>query len=85
MVGLVVLYLFSGVLRVGSGEQGLVARLGRLTLSGGSAIRSEGLHFIWPDPIDEKSYRKFLPYGYGEQRPNILAPGSLSLERHRLM
>ena len=37
------------------------------------------------DPIDNKSYRKFLPYGYGEQRPNVLAPGTLSLERHRLM
>lgn len=37
------------------------------------------------DPIDNKSYRKFLPYGYGKQRPNVLAPGTLSLERHRLM
>ena len=26
-----------------------------------------------------------LPYGYGEQRPNALSPGSLSLERHRLL
>ena len=54
MAGLVVLYLFSGFLKIGSGEQGLVARLGKLTLSGGSAIRPEGLHFVWPDPIDEK-------------------------------
>ena len=37
------------------------------------------------DPIDGKSYRKFLPYGYGVQRPNVLAPGTLSLERHRLL
>lgn len=37
------------------------------------------------DPIDGKKYRKLLPYGYGEQRPNALAPGSLSLERHRLI
>jgi SAM-dependent methyltransferase len=38
------------------------------------------------DPIDGKGYRKFLPYGYGDrQRPNVLAPGSLSLERHRLL
>ena len=37
------------------------------------------------DPIDGKSYRKFLPYGYGTQRPNVLSPGTLSLERHRLM
>ena len=38
------------------------------------------------DPIDGKSYRKFLPYGYGGAiRDNALAPGSHSLERHRLM
>ncbi|HIP49721.1 MAG TPA: SAM-dependent methyltransferase [Lutibacter sp.] len=37
------------------------------------------------DPIDGKSYRKFLPYGYGKQRQNALAPGTLSLERHRLL
>jgi predicted SAM-dependent methyltransferase len=37
------------------------------------------------DPIDGKSYRNFLPYGYGTQRKNALAPGTLSLERHRLL
>lgn len=37
------------------------------------------------DPIDGKSYHKFLPYGYEKQRPNVLSPGTLSLERHRLM
>jgi len=37
------------------------------------------------DPIDGNSYRKFLPYGYGTQRENALAPGTLSLERHRLL
>jgi len=39
----------------------------------------------YTDPIDGKSYRKFLPYGYQVKRPNVLAPGTLSLERHRLM
>jgi len=39
----------------------------------------------YTDPIDGKSFRKFLPYGYGIQRPNVLAPSSLSLERHRLL
>lgn len=43
----------------------------------------KGNKFI--DPIDGKSYRKFLPYGYGIKRDNALAPGTLSLERHRLM
>ena len=37
------------------------------------------------DPIDGRSFRKFLPYGYGKQRENVLSPSTLSLERHRLM
>ena len=37
------------------------------------------------DPINGKSYRKFLPYGYVKQRNNALSPGTLSLERHRLL
>ena len=37
------------------------------------------------DPIDGKSFRKFLSYGYGVQRPNVLSPSTLSLERHRLL
>ncbi|MFD1315380.1 class I SAM-dependent methyltransferase [Namhaeicola litoreus] len=39
----------------------------------------------YTDPIDGKSFRTFLPYGYGEQRPNVLSPSTLSLERHRLL
>jgi len=38
----------------------------------------------YTDPINEKSYRKFLPYGYEVVRENVLSPGTLSLERHRL-
>ena len=37
------------------------------------------------DPIDGRSFRKFLPYGYCKQRENALSPSTLSLERHRLM
>lgn len=37
------------------------------------------------DPIDGKSFRSFLPYGYGKQRSNVLSPSTLSLERHRLL
>lgn len=43
----------------------------------------KGDNFI--DPIDGNSYRKFLPYGYEKQRKSVLSPGTLSLERHRLM
>ena len=37
------------------------------------------------DPIDGSSYRKFLSYGYQNLRENALCPGTLSLERHRLL
>ena len=37
------------------------------------------------DPISGKKYRKFLPYGRLKSRANALAPGTLSLERHRLL
>jgi predicted SAM-dependent methyltransferase len=37
------------------------------------------------DPIDQKSFKMFLPYGYGNQRNNVLSPSTLSLERHRLL
>jgi SAM-dependent methyltransferase len=39
----------------------------------------------YTDPIDGNSFRKFLPYGYENQRKNALSPSTLSLERHRLM
>ena len=39
----------------------------------------------YTDPIDGKQFRRFLPYGYGTQRPNVLSPSTLSLERHRLL
>lgn len=36
------------------------------------------------DPITGITYRRMLPYGRVHSRPNVLAPDSLSLERHRL-
>ena len=39
----------------------------------------------YTDPIDGKSFKSFLPYGYGKQRPNVLSPSTLSLERPRLL
>ncbi|WP_103866673.1 class I SAM-dependent methyltransferase [Aquimarina sp. I32.4] len=39
----------------------------------------------YTDPIDGKSFSRFLPYGYGTQRDNVLSPSTLSLERHRLL
>lgn len=37
------------------------------------------------DPIDGKKFKSFLPYGYENPRENVLAPATLSLERHRLL
>lgn len=39
----------------------------------------------YTDPIDGKSFSKLLPYGYENQRDNVLSPSTLSLERHRLL
>lgn len=39
----------------------------------------------YTDPIDGRSFSKFLPYGYEKQRDNVLSPSTLSLERHRLL
>lgn len=39
----------------------------------------------YTDPIDTRSFKNFLPYGYGTQRSNVLSPSTLSLERHRLL
>ena len=37
------------------------------------------------DPINGKKYSHFLSYGYNKLRSNALCPGTLSLERHRLL
>jgi SAM-dependent methyltransferase len=47
------------------------------------AFLLRGQHYT--DPIDGKSFKTFLPYGYGSQRNNVLSPSTLSLERHRLL
>lgn len=41
----------------------------------------------YEDPINGKTYSKFLPYGYSgiAKRSNVLSPGTMSLERHRLL
>ena len=39
----------------------------------------------YTDPLDGKTFRKFLPYGHTKIRENALSPSTLSLERHRLL
>lgn len=36
-------------------------------------------------PVCGAEYRRFLPYGYVESRPDALCPRCLALERHRLL
>ena len=47
------------------------------------AVLLKGDRYV--DPIDGKGFSKFLPYGYGTTRENVLSPSTLSLERHRLL
>ncbi len=59
-----------------------------IQLVNGPALKFIGLFLKgnkYTCPIINKSYRKFLPYGRINPRPNALCPGSLSLERHRLL
>src|SRR5690606_17970309 len=50
-----------------------------------SGMVYEGSRF--EDPINGKAYSRFLPYGYSgkAKRKNVLSPGTMSLERHRLL
>jgi len=58
MLVLVILYLLSGLFRVEPGQQGLVARLGRLRLTpsekGLTPVFTQGWHLALPDPFDRK-------------------------------
>ena len=39
----------------------------------------------YTDPIDGRSFRSFIPYGYNKVRKNALSPSTYSLERHRML
>lgn len=55
---------------------------------GGIGLKVLGIFYAGNNvtcPICEKSYKKFLPYGRINPRPNALCPNCLSLERHRLI
>ena len=55
---------------------------------GGFGIKVLGIFYAGSNvtcPVCGKSFRKFLPYGRINPRPNALCPNCLSLERHRLI
>lgn len=55
---------------------------------GGFGIKVLGVFYAGSNvtcPVCGKSFRKFLPYGRLNPRPNALCPSCLSLERHRLI
>lgn len=59
-----------------------------LQLFSGIGLKVVGVFYSGSDvqcPICQNQYRKFLPYGRINPRPNALCPSCLSLERHRLI
>ena len=55
---------------------------------GGAGIKVLGIFYAGSAvtcPVCHRSFRKFLPYGRINPRPNALCPSCLSLERHRLI
>ena len=59
-----------------------------LQLFSGVGLKAVGIFYAGHQvecPICESQYRKFLPYGRINPRPNALCPSCLSLERHRLI
>lgn len=56
-----------------------IAGVGKLVL--GIMYRGDAVRC----PVCDKSFKKFLPYGRINPRPNALCPNCLSLERHRLI
>jgi SAM-dependent methyltransferase len=55
---------------------------------GGFGVKVLGLFYAGNTvecPVCNKHYKKFLPYGRINPRPNALCPNCLSLERHRLI
>ncbi len=59
-----------------------------LQLFSGIGLKALGLFYRGAAvtcPICNSQYRKFLPYGRINPRPNALCPNCLSLERHRLI
>lgn len=54
----------------------------------GPALKIAGLFLLGSRvtcPVCDRGFRKFLPYGRINPRPNALCPNCLSLERHRLI
>jgi modulator of FtsH protease HflK len=53
MVGLVILFFFSGIFTVPSQERAIVLRFGRPVGAGEKQLLGPGLHWSFPSPIDE--------------------------------
>src|SRR6476620_8291378 len=53
MVGLVVLFFFSGIFTLPSGERAIILRFGKPVGVGAQQLLGRGLHWSFPSPIDE--------------------------------
>ena len=53
MIVILGIFVVSGFYKVEQNEQVLILRFGQVNRDGGQAIKTEGLHWKWPSPIDE--------------------------------
>src|SRR4051794_11088348 len=53
MVGMVVIFAFSGLFTVGPQEKAVILRFGKPVGEGEKALLGPGFHFAFPRPIDE--------------------------------
>ncbi|MCF7957289.1 MAG: hypothetical protein K9M57_02440, partial [Phycisphaerae bacterium] len=53
MVGVLVLFVYSGMFKVNENEQAMVLRFGKINGSGSKAILESGWHWAWPSPVEE--------------------------------
>src|SRR5262245_30772255 len=68
MVGLVILFICSGVFTVPSQKRAIILRFGKPVGTGEKMLLEPGLHWSWPYPIDEKI---FIPLGQQTVRSTI--------------
>jgi membrane protease subunit HflK len=68
MVGLVILFICSGVFTVPSQQRAIILRFGKPVGSGEKMLLEPGLHWSFPYPIDEKI---FIPLGQQTVRSTV--------------
>ena len=68
MLGLVIVFICSGVFTVPSQQKAIILRLGKPVGTGEKMLLEPGLHWSFPYPIDEKT---FIPLGQQTVRSTV--------------